>query len=485
MSITGSKTEYHHLTMLELATALRDRELSPIHLVEHYLARIEHMNAGLGAYVTVAAESALRQAEYAEQKLAQAVTAESLPPLFGVPVAVKDLTNVAGMRCTFGSLACEHFVPPADDNVVTQMRRAGMVILGKTNTPEFGLACHTENSVAPPARSPWDLSRSAGGSSGGGGAAVAAGLAPVAQGNDGTGSNRISAGACGVVGLKSTRGRVSNGPGSSEAISFGLTTHGMIARNVRDCAALLDTIAVPLPGDPCHPLPLAPGETFLDHCGREPGRLHIGRHLAPAFVDVDVDPECVAAYERTTELLVALGHDVEDVTPAFDAAMVPAIEPVFAMLALMAPVATEQERRLLPLTRWLRDWGARLSALDYGHALATTEAASRKLLEYSRPYDAILTPTVTRPSPPVGAIRDDADPASEFEEIKRYSPYTALYASTGQPGINLPVHWTPDGRPVGVMLVGRSGGESVLFSLGAQVESVAGWEKRTPAMFDD
>lgn len=485
MSITGSKTAYHHLTMVELATAVRHRELSPVAIVEHYLARIEHMNADLGAYVTVAAESALRAAEKVERKLAGTGSAESLPPLLGVPVAVKDLTNVAGMRCTFGSVSCEHFVPPVDDHVVALLRRAGMVILGKTNTPEFGLACHTENHVAPPARSPWDLSRSAGGSSGGGGAAVAAGLTPVAQGNDGTGSNRISGGACGLVGMKSSRGRVSNGPNSSEAISFGLTTHGMIARNVRDCAALLDAIAVPLPGDPSHAAPLPPGETFLDHCGREPGRLRIGRHLAPTFVDVDVHPECVAAYDRASELLAALGHDVEDVTPDFDPAVVSSIEPVFAMLALLAPVAPEQEHTLLPLTRWLREQGARLSALDYGRALAATEAVSRRILEYSRPYDAILTPTVTRPSPPVGAIRDDTDPAREFEEIKKYTPYTALYASTGQPGINLPIHWTPDGHPVGVMLVGRPGGESVLFSLGAQVESVAGWHKRTPALFND
>ncbi|WP_083661424.1 amidase [Actinophytocola xanthii] len=469
--------------MVELAAAVRRREISPVQLVEHYLERIERIDASIGAYLTVAAESALHQAEAAERALAGEKPAAALPPLLGVPVAVKDLTNVAGMRCTFGSLSFEDFISPIDDNVATLLRRAGMVVLGKTNTPEFGLACHTENRVAPPARTPWDLSRSAGGSSGGGAAAVAAGLAPVAQGNDGTGSNRIAASACGLVGLKPSRGRVSNGPGFTEATSFGLTTHGMIARTVGDCAALLDAIAVPMPGDPYPIASPAPGRTFLDHCGREPGRLRVGRHLAPVFTEADVDPECVAAYTRASELLAELGHDVEDITPAFDPTVVASIEPVFSMLALLAPVPPDREGMLMPLTRWLRGRGSTLSALDYGRALAATEAVSRTLLEHSWSYDVILTPTVTRPSPAVGAIRDDEDPAREFEEIKRFTPYTAMYASTGQPAISLPIHWTPENVPVGVMVVGRPGGESVLFSLGAQLEAVVRWQDRTPALF--
>ena len=203
---------------------------------------------------------------------------------------VKDLNLTAGVRTTFGSAVFADSVPDVDDHVVSLLRDAGTVLLGKTNTPEFGLPCYTENAVAPPARTPWDLERMAGGSSGGAAAAVAAGLAPVAHGNDGGGSVRIPASCCGLVGLKPSRGRVSGGPIKGDV--SGLPVEGVLARTVRDAAAVLDVMAVPMPGDPSWAPPLPPGETFLAHAGRTPGRLRVGRFATPVIAEATVHPEC-------------------------------------------------------------------------------------------------------------------------------------------------------------------------------------------------
>src|SRR5689334_14714267 len=240
--------ELHDLTATEQAAAVRDGSVSPVELTEHYLDRIDRLDAALGAFITVTPELARKQAADAE---AQAVAARregrELPALHGVPVPVKDLNFVAGVRCTLGSAAFAEHVPDTDDHVVTRLREAGTILLGKTNTPEFGLPAYTENRLAPPARTPWDLERSAGGSSGGAGAAVAGGLAPIAQGSDGGGSIRIPASVCGLFGIKPSRGRVSQGPIMPDL--FGLSANGPLARTVRDAAALLDVIAGPMPGD--------------------------------------------------------------------------------------------------------------------------------------------------------------------------------------------------------------------------------------------
>jgi len=469
----------HDLTALEQAAAIRRGEISPVELTEAYLERIERIDAGVGAYVTVTADRARAQARAAEHAVRGSAHPDALPPLLGVPVPVKDLTHVEGVRCMFGSAAYADFVAPLDDHVVTLLERAGTVLLGKTNVPEFGLPCYTESRVAPPARTPWDTTRSAGGSSGGAAAAVAAGLAPVAQGSDGGGSIRIPASVCGLVGLKVSRGRISNGPLAGDLA--GLAWHGPIARTVADAAALLDVLAVPMPGDPQWAPPLLPGETFLGSTRRDPGRLRIGRFRKPVLAETDVHPECVAAYEGASALLAGLGHEVEDVPPPFGPEVVPAFETVWSVLAATAPVAEEREPLLMPLTRWLRERGRAHSGPEFTAALALTQQLTRAAVTAWAPYDAILSPTLAQPPAPVGGLRDDADPAADFEAQKRFTPYTSAYNVTGLPAVTLPLHWSAEGLPIGVMLAGRPAGEAALLALAAQMERAAGWSGRHPA----
>ncbi len=467
--------DLHDLTALEQAAAIRAREVSPLELVEHYLGRIERLSEDVGAFVTVTAELARTRARVAEGRLFDGADP---PPLFGVPTAVKDLNLTAGVRTTFGSAATEQFVPDVSDEVVLRMEAAGLVSLGKTNTPEFGSPCYTEPDVAPPARTPYDLSRMAGGSSGGAGAAVAAGLVPVAQGSDGGGSIRIPASCCGLVGLKPSRGRVSAGPVYGDPI--GLGTNGPLARTVRDAAALLDVMAGPAPGDPFWAPPLPEGETFLDWCGRDPGRLRIARFSSTLIADVEVHPEVLRAYEDATHLLEGLGHEVEDVdVPPFDEA-VGVFETCWSVLTTLSPAPSGTEHLLRPLTRWLQDRGRAVSGPEFGLAVGELRRVAAALLLRLAPYDAVLTPTLAQPPLHLGAIRDDADPARDFENQKAFTPFTSAWNITGMPAISLPLHVTPDGLPVGVMLAARPAQEHLLLALSAQVEAAAPWHDRRP-----
>ncbi|MGH3319618.1 MAG: amidase [Streptosporangiaceae bacterium] len=469
-------SDIHDLTALEQATAIRDRKLSPAEITEHYLRRVERHDRELGAYITVTADLARDQARVAEQTVADTNDADALPPLHGVPVPIKDLNMVAGVRTTFGSRVYADFVPPVEDTVATLIRGAGAILLGKTNTPEFGLPCYTENAVAPPARTPWDTARSAGGSSGGAAAAVAAGLAPVAQGSDGGGSIRIPSSVCGLVGLKPSRGRVSGGPILADV--SGLPVNGPLARTVRDAAALLDVMAVPQPGDP-YWLP-RPAESFLACADRDPRRLRVGRYRTPVVADVDLHPDCVAAYEQATGLLTEIGHEVVEVDPPFGAGVVPAFETLWSVLAAINPVDPAREEELLPFTRWLRQRGRGPSAVEYAQAVATLQLVSRQAVQAVHGCDAVLTPTLAAPPARVGGIRDDADPARDFAAQMAFTPFTATYNVTGQPAVSLPLYWDADGLPIGVMLSARPGDEATLIALSAQLERAHPWRDRQP-----
>src|SRR5580700_5983666 len=303
--------QIHELTMIELAAAIRAGELSPVTVTDHYLRRTQELNEQVGAFFTVTAELAAEQARAAEKAVATAEDAAALPPLTGVPIPIKDLNMVAGVRQTLGSAAFAANVPDTDDYVVAAIKRAGAVITGKTATPEFGLPCYTETEIGPPARTPWDLSRSAGGSSGGAAAAVAAGLAPAAQGSDGGGSIRIPSSVCGLFGIKPTRGRVSGGPLLPDL--YGLGVNGPLARTVADAALLLDVMAGNFPGDMYTLPPLPAGESFLGHARRPPGKLKIARTLQSPVPGTEIHPDCVTAYEEASSLLASLGHEVEDI----------------------------------------------------------------------------------------------------------------------------------------------------------------------------
>ncbi|WP_207400846.1 amidase [Actinomadura roseirufa] len=461
-----------------MAAAVRVGDVSPVELTDHYLDRIERLNPQVGAYVTVTAERAREEAARAAKAVHEARDRADLPPLHGVPLPVKDLNMVNGVRVTYGSTVFGDLTGFADDSVVTLLRQAGSVLLGKTATPEFGLPCYTESGVAPPARTPWDLSRSAGGSSGGAAAAVAAGLAPAAQGSDGGGSIRIPSSVCGLFGLKPTRGRISQGPLNGDL--FGLSTNGPITRSVRDAALLLDVMAGPMPGD-LYAAPPVEG-TFLSHAERPPGRLRIARSREPAVPGAPVHPDCVAAYEEASELLEELGHEVVELPPVLGPAMVPHFELLWGVMATLTPVPEDQEQHLQPLTRWLRERGRATSARSLFQAHAALQAALRAAFPVMDEFDAILHPTLAQPPVPVGYFHDQ-EPAENFERQKNFTPFCAAYNVSGQPAVTVPLHWTGDGLPIGIMLAGRLGGEGTLLSLSAQLEEARPWIGRRPALW--
>src|SRR3954452_13856756 len=299
-------TQPHDLTLLEQADAVRRREVSPVELVDHYLSRIERLNDEVGAFVFVAPDQARAVAKDAESALS---SGQDLPPLHGVPIAIKDLYLTADMPTSFGSGAFAPMELGIDEAFVTKLKQAGTISLGKTATPEVGAPCSPEPEGPPPARTPWDLTRSAGGSSGGAGAAVAAGLLPAAPGSDGGGSIRIPSSVNGLFGIKTSRGRVSTAPLNAEI--SGLSVHGPLARTVRDAAALLDAMAGPSPQDWIwHGEP--PPAPLLAPCDDDPAGLRIGRYITPAVPGAVVHPDCVDDYEHASRLLADLGHTVED-----------------------------------------------------------------------------------------------------------------------------------------------------------------------------
>jgi len=448
-------TQVHDLTLIELAAAIRARELSPSVVTDHYLRRTQELNDQVGAFYTVTAELAVEQALAAEKAVAGTADLAELPPLTGVPIPIKDLNMVAGVRQTLGSVAYADYVPDTDDYVVTRLKDAGVVITGKTSTPEFGLPPYTET-------------------------AVAAGLAPAAQGSDGGGSIRIPSSVCGLFGIKPSRGRISGGPLVPDL--EGLSTNGPLARTVADAALLLDVMSGNFPGDMYTQPPLPPGGSFLGCARRPPGRLKIGRTLQNPVDGADVHPDCVTAYEEASALLASLGHEVEDIAMPLGPDVIPFFEALWYAHATLVPLAREQEDTMLPLTRYLRGRGQAVTAAELCFAQGYLQFVTRAALATLNAYDAILTPTLAQPPRPVGYF-DEVDPAENFERQKRFTPFTALYNVSGQPAVNVPLHWTAEGLPIGVMLAGRIGDEGPLISLSAQLEEARPWKDRHPPLW--
>ncbi len=466
--------ELHELTALEQGEAIRSGEVSPVDLVEHYLDRISLLSDEVGAFVTVTADAARERAA----RLEAPPDAEDRSPLFGVPTAIKDLNMTAGVRTTFGSATMADYVPEVSDEVVLRIERAGLVSLGKTNTPEFGSPCYTEPAVAPPARTPYDLERMAGGSSGGAAAAVAAGLLPLAQGSDGGGSIRIPASCCGLFGFKPSRGRISGGPVYGDPV--GLGTSGSLARTVRDAAALLDVMSGPAVGDPYWAPPLPAGQSYLEWCDREPPRMRIARFATPVIADAEVHPECLQSYDIASGLLLGLGHEVEEIEVPIGEDAVPTFETCWAVLTALWPVPPGAEHLMRPLTRWLQQRGGTVGGPEFGVAISQLRQVAARTLAHLAPYDAVLTPTLAQPPLKLGQIRDDEDPLRDFENQKRFTPFTSVWNLTGMPAASLPLHTTPQGLPVGAMLAGRPGEDHRLLALCAQVEDTCSWADRHP-----
>src|SRR5690625_421272 len=471
-------SDIHELSALDLAAAVRAGEVSPDDVVEHTLERAERLGPSVGAFAHLTPELAREQAAEATRRLREG---GDLPPFLGVPVPVKDLSMVAGQPFEAGSAALRGYVAPADDGVTVRLREAGTLMVGKTTTPEFGLPPYTEPDVAAPARSPWDPRRSAGGSSGGAGAAVAAGIVPAAHASDGGGSIRIPAAACGLVGLKASRGRVSKGPLGVDGA--GLTVDGVVTRTVRDTAAFLDVLSRPWPGDH-YQLP-GPQDSFLAACDRPPARLRVGVLTRPINVhEAEVHETSLAAVERAVRLLEGMGHTVTTTQVPFSPEEWNSFAPLWAVGALSAPVPPEAEELLVPLTRWMREQGSGYSGLEYAGDVSAVQQLACKAALVWKELDIVLSHVLATPPPFIGEMRDDADPAADFEAQKAFTPWTSPWNMLGAPAISLPLHRAEVHGvtlPIGVQLgATRLGEEEMLLGLAAALEAADPWPTTPP-----
>ncbi|MDQ1569408.1 MAG: amidase [Actinomycetota bacterium] len=469
--------ELHHLSAQEQWDWLHRGEITPIELVTHYVDRIGRLNDSLGAFTTVTADAALERAATLE------ATVPRTAPLWGLPIGDKDLHRRKGVRTTFGSRLFADFIPDESDEIVEVLDAAGAISLGKTNAPEFGMPSYTESLVAPPARNPWRLDLGSGGSSGGAATAVAAGLLPFAPGSDGGGSVRIPAAATGLVGLKPGRGVVPSGSGLTTL--GGLVTIGPLARSVADAAMLLDAMIAGGPYPYSVRAPGWDGGAFLGPATRGEGRFQLAVMTTSPWdseYDIRISAEASAALALAIDEFSAVGHGIEEIALEPDDTYAPAFRTVWQSGAAGLPVDGVELDSLEPLTRWLVERGRRLSARDLAAALAALTLYERSVIRQFSRVDAVLTPALALTPRPIGWYSQD-DPELNFEQQVRYTPFTSFANVTGLPAITLPVYLTADGLPMGVQLVGRPGGEAVLFALGAQLERRIGWQRRHPPVW--
>ncbi|WP_405718435.1 amidase [Streptomyces sp. NBC_00046] len=473
-------TELHDLTALQLAAAFEHGGTSPTEVVDHLLARIGDGDR-VGAFTTVSADRAHTAAARAERVL-RSTDRAGLPRLFGVPTAIKDLEATAGVRTTLGSALFRDWVPGHDDEIVEVMADAGLISLGKTTVPEFGAACYTEPEVSAPARSPFDPTRSAAGSSGGAAAAVGALLVPIAQGSDTAGSVRSPASACGVVGLKPSRGLVTAGPAGNDGM--GLSVRGPLARTVRDTAAFLDALTTRTGVGTVHPPRV---DSYERACDAPVPRLRIA--LAQGSVSgSSVDPEVAAAAELTARTLAGLGHEVFARDQAPDPELTEGFRVMFTALVGSRTMAFDGAP-LRPIVRHLRARALELTSAELAASIGVVQARARAWTLRYADADVVITPTVTAPPMPVGRLRNDADPAAELAAMTAFTGNTVLANATGFPAISLPLGWSSQGLPLGVSLTAGWGREDLLLGVSAQLEEALPWahrygdraEGRTPA----
>ncbi|MDX2100559.1 MAG: amidase [Leptolyngbyaceae cyanobacterium bins.59] len=451
---------------LEQARLIRDRIVSPLELVELYLARIERLNPILGSYFTVLTDRALTEARAKTDTLTRQDQAE-LPPFFGVPIAVKDLNPMADVRCTYGSRTLLDNTATFDDGVITRIKQAGFIILGKTATSELGSLPYTEPDGFPPARNPWNPDYTPGGSSGGSAAAVAAGLAAIAQGSDGGGSIRTPSFCCGLVGIKPSRGRITHAP-RGDALS-GLGINGPIARTVADAAALLDVLSGYVVGDP-YWLP-DPNPSFL-----EVARHTITKPLRIAYATTlplvgDISPDCHQAVMTTVQRLEAMGHSIEVGCPDFTGL----VEPFVGVWQSAVAAAGIPGEYLGPVNRFLLSRCG--TAGDYLRSVTAMQVVARRIVGFFEAIDVLVLPTCMHTPIRVGEWADL--PAEEvFQRVINWVAPCPPFNASGQPAITLPTGFTSEGVPVGVQLVGRPADESTLIALAAQLEQENPWPHR-------
>jgi len=468
--------ELRDLDAVAQAELVRRGDATPLELVDAAIARVERVNGALNAVVTPMFEQA------------RATAGGNLPegPLRGVPYLLKDLMGtIAGTRQTSGSAFAREYVPTHDSELVVRLKRAGLVVIGKTNTPELGILPTTEPHFLGPTRNPWNPAHSAGGSSGGSAAAVAAGMVPAAHANDGGGSIRIPASCCGLFGLKPTRARNPLGPDNGDVMSGFVVEHA-VTRTVRDSAAVLDATAGPDLGDPYAAPP--PARPFAEEVGAAPGRLRIA-FTATSPVGAEIHPDCAGAVEDVARLCASLGHEVCENTPRIDAAaMQAAFINVFSagcamqLDTLIAEIGRPPaEGELEPLTAALCAAGREVKASDYLSSIRDLQLVSREIARALLEFDVWLTPTLCEPPLPLGTL--DSTPDNSMAGLFRaapYVPFTALCNFTGQPAMSVPLVWNEGGLPIGTQFVGRFGDEATLLRLAAQLESARPWATRRP-----
>jgi amidase len=445
---------------LDLAAQVRAGEVSPRELTEAAIARIEATNPALNYLVTDCFEQAL-------------ATEPSDGPFAGVPMLVKDLNETAGVRTTFSSRAFADYVPTADAAVVRRMKDAGFVVLGKSNTPEFGSTCVTESALNGACRNPWDTTRTPGGSSGGAGAAVAAGALPLAHGSDGGGSIRIPASCCGLFGIKPSRGRVSPAPFVSGSLE--LSQSGPLSVTVRDAAAFLDAIAGYEPGD-AHWAP-PPERPFLDEVGADPGRLRIAFTVEPP-IPCPVDDAVAAVARDAADALAALGHELVEQTPPWvDEALLRTFAKLWQVGPAMYPIPDPE--LLEPLNRTLAAAAHETSSVVFAQNVVALQRLARRIVSFWNDVDVVLTPGLAKLPVPIGWVFEPDDPWEQFDRGGEFTPFTPIVNVTGQPAATVPFG-VVDGLPVGVQLIGRPADEATLFRLAAQIEQAHPWADRLP-----
>jgi amidase len=442
-------------------------EIRPREVAEFFLARIERLNPTLGAYMTVTADRATADADRLEQPRADC----RAMPLYGVAYSLKDLTPTLGIATTFGSRNFENSLPPLEAVIAQRLARAGGILLGKTSTPEFGGRPTTEGGLCPIALNPWSLDHNAGGSSGGAAAAVAAGLGPIAEGSDGGGSIRGPASNCGVVGLKPSRGRITYAPHRGEAWG-GFATRGPIARSVRDIAMMLDVIAGPVVGDPYWAPP--PQRPFEEAISANPSKLRLAA-ISTSRLGA-VDSEVASAFEKSCATMRELGHQVEliDLDPG---AMLLDCARVLICVGIAAIPITNLEW-VDPVVRHMYDFGRKVSAAEYVNLVATMHNVAREIVERLDPYDALLTPTMTRPAMRNGTF--PSKPERYLDELWTWIAFEYPFNATGQPAITIPAGFTKGQLPIGLQIVGRPNGEFDLLSLAASYEMARPWRHHIP-----
>lgn len=458
-------------TATELARMVRSKEVSPIELTQLYLDRIDKLDPELNSYVTVSADDALQAASVAEQRL---VSKAELPPFHGVPITIKDLNETAGIKTTFSCKLFADYIPDADAATVRRIKDAGFIVLGKTNTPEFGTVPQTESELNGICRNPWDVNHTPGGSSGGAAAGLAAGLSPIAQGSDGGGSIRIPASCCGLFGIKPSRGRVSGAPRFGNI--NGLSTDGPIARSVLDAAALLDVMAGYEPGDPYWLDP--PERPFAEEAGADPGRLRIAFTSTNAN-DTPVDEEVDSSLRATAGLLESLGHVVEERSPEWDDPnLVASFITVWQGVSAYFPIPDASA--LEPVNRILAESGIATSMMDFIRASVALQQSAARALALWDDYDVVLTPTMPQPPAPVGWIFEEEDPWNQIVRAGMVVPYTAPVNASGQPAVSLPLGRTQRGLPIGMQLIGRPADEATLVRVSTQLEVARPWADHHP-----